>query len=53
TNGIFLANYGQQVERGTYPALHRTSAKRKRDTRIIPKPAVVTVTSGNPPCLLP
>ncbi|KAG6823375.1 hypothetical protein H0H92_010449, partial [Tricholoma furcatifolium] len=48
-NAMNLALFGQQVERGTYPALHRTAARRKRLSRVIPKPAVVVVhLNGHP-----
>ncbi|KAG6806414.1 hypothetical protein H0H92_011434, partial [Tricholoma furcatifolium] len=38
-----LAAFGQQVERGTYPAIQRTSARRKHVPRTIPRPVVVTI----------
>ncbi|KAG6815120.1 hypothetical protein H0H93_010888, partial [Arthromyces matolae] len=40
---------GQQVERGTYPALERNASRRKYVARMVPKPIVVNVKlNGHP-----
>ncbi|KAJ8701144.1 hypothetical protein PTI98_004101 [Pleurotus ostreatus] len=41
--------HGQQIERGTYPALQRNAAITRDATRVVPKPIVVTVhINGHP-----
>ncbi|KAG6879087.1 hypothetical protein C0992_005295 [Termitomyces sp. T32_za158] len=40
---------GQQIEAGTYSALQRNTARRKAETRLVPKPLVVVVQiNGHP-----
>ncbi|KAG6845276.1 hypothetical protein H0H93_016140, partial [Arthromyces matolae] len=40
---------GQQVEAGTYPAIQRNGARRRNETRMVPKPLVIVIKlNGHP-----